>query len=65
MINGSLASLVAVCASVDAIEFYNALVLGIVAGVVYELFSVGLLKLHIDDPIGMYLSVQGCCNLSS
>ncbi|KAL3897515.1 MAG: hypothetical protein SGCHY_003364 [Lobulomycetales sp.] len=51
MINGSLASLVAVCASVDAIEFYNALVLGIVAGVVYELFSVGLLKLHIDDPI--------------
>jgi ammonia channel protein AmtB len=52
MINGSLAGLVSICAIADEVEFYNALIIGIVAGAIYELASRGLLKLQMDDPVG-------------
>jgi Amt family ammonium transporter len=52
MINGSLAGLVAICAVADDVEFYNALLIGIISGAVYEMASRGLLKLHMDDPVG-------------
>jgi hypothetical protein len=55
MINGSLAGLVAICAVADDVEFYNALLIGIIAGAVYEICSRGLLKLQMDDPVGMIL----------
>jgi Amt family ammonium transporter len=54
MINGSLAGLVSICACADEVEFYNALLIGIIAGAVYELCSRGLLKLKMDDPVGIY-----------
>ncbi len=56
MTNGSLAGLVAICACADEIEFYNALLTGIIAGAVYEMGSRGLLMLHMDDPVGINLS---------
>jgi ammonia channel protein AmtB len=52
MINGSLAGLVSICAVADDVEFYNAMLIGIIAGAVYELGSRGLLKLGMDDPVG-------------
>lgn len=52
LINGSLAGLVSICGVADEVEFYNALVIGIIAGGFYELGSVGLLKLKMDDPVG-------------
>lgn len=58
MINGSLAGLVSICASADDIQFYNALVVGIIGGAIYELGSNGLLKLKMDDPVGMLISVH-------
>jgi ammonia channel protein AmtB len=54
MINGSLSGLVAICAVADDVEFYNALIIGIISGAVYELCSRGLLKLHMDDPVGNF-----------
>jgi Amt family ammonium transporter len=54
MINGSLAGLVSICAIADEVEFYNALIIGIIAGAVYELASRGLLKLQMDDPVGKF-----------
>jgi Amt family ammonium transporter len=54
MINGSLAGLVSICGCADDVEFYNALLIGIIAGAVYELGSRGLLMLHMDDPVGAY-----------
>jgi hypothetical protein len=55
MINGSLAGLVAICACADEVEFYNALLIGVIAGAVYECGSRGLLKLKMDDPVGKSL----------
>lgn len=52
MINGSLCGLVSICAIADEVEFYNALLIGVIAGAVYELASNGLLKLKMDDPVG-------------
>ena len=65
LINGSLAGLVSICAVVDDVEFYNALLIGIIAGVLYELGSIALLKLHMDDPVGtmavLNVSVNTLC----
>jgi ammonia channel protein AmtB len=55
MINGSLAGLVAICACADEVEFYNALIIGIIAGAVYEFGSRSLLFLKMDDPVGKSL----------
>ena len=52
MINGSLTGLVSICAVCNDVEMYNALLIGVIAGAVYELGSVGLLKLKMDDPVG-------------
>jgi Amt family ammonium transporter len=54
MINGSLAGLVSICAISNEVEFYNALIIGVIAGAVYELGSRGLLKLQMDDPVGAF-----------
>jgi ammonia channel protein AmtB len=37
MSNGSLSGLVAICACAEEVEFKNALLIGIIAGAVYEL----------------------------
>jgi len=43
--------LVAVTASCDVIEPWAAICIGIIAGIVYSLFSRLLLALNIDDPL--------------
>ena len=49
--NGALAGLVAVTAPCDAVDQWAAVVIGIIAGIVYSLFGRLLIALNIDDPL--------------
>ncbi|AQV03050.1 ammonium transporter [Desulfococcus multivorans] len=60
-VNGFLAGMVAVCAAVDVVNVFGALIIGLVAGVLV-VFSVIFIerKLKVDDPVGC-VSVHGVC----
>ena len=42
---------VAICAGCNTVHPYAALIIGLIAGVAYMGWSIGMLKLRIDDPI--------------
>jgi Amt family ammonium transporter len=49
--NGCLAGLVAITAPCDIVDQWAAVVIGIIGGIFYSIFSKIILKLNIDDPI--------------
>ncbi|KAK3697510.1 hypothetical protein QZH41_011277, partial [Actinostola sp. cb2023] len=59
-INGGLTGMVAICAGASVFKPYCALVVGVVAGAGYILWSWAVLKVKIDDPLdavaGLYIS---------
>ncbi|XP_019619916.1 PREDICTED: putative ammonium transporter 1 [Branchiostoma belcheri] len=50
-INGALSGMVAICAAADAAYSWGALVIGVVAGMVYCAWSRLVVKLGVDDPL--------------
>ena len=59
--NGSLAGLVAITAGCDVVSEWEAIIIGIIAGIVV-VFSVEIIdqKVKVDDPVGA-ISVHGVC----
>jgi Amt family ammonium transporter len=51
VLNGCLTGLVAICAGVNVVRPYGALVIGLVAGFIYFIASWIVVKLKIDDPL--------------
>ena len=60
--NGILSGLVAITASCNNIEPYAALIVGSIAGLIYQFLSQLLLNLKIDDPLNAF-PVHGGCGL--
>ena len=60
-VNGFLAGMVAICAAVDVVNVWGALLIGVVAGILV-VYSVLFIErtLKIDDPVGC-ISVHGVC----
>ncbi|XP_078577341.1 putative ammonium transporter 1 [Branchiostoma floridae x Branchiostoma japonicum] len=50
-INGALSGMVAICAAADSAYSWGAVVIGVVAGVVYCAWSKLVIKLGVDDPL--------------
>ncbi|XP_032222678.1 putative ammonium transporter 1 isoform X2 [Nematostella vectensis] len=50
-INGGLTGMVSICAGCNAVYPYCALVIGILGGMTYVLWSAAILKMKIDDPL--------------
>lgn len=61
-LNGSLAGLVGITASCDAVTNAEAIVIGLVAGVIVVAAIALLEKLKIDDPVGAF-PVHGACGV--
>ncbi len=62
-LNGCLAGLVAICAGAGAVDYYGAIIIGILAGVLV-VFAAEFVekKMKIDDPVGAF-AVHGACGL--
>lgn len=61
-LNGALGGLVGITANCHAVENFEALLIGVIAGGVVTLAIVGLDKLKIDDPVGAF-PVHGACGI--
>ncbi len=61
-LNGVLAGLVGITANCDAVSNVNAIIIGLVAGVLVVLATILLDKLRIDDPVGAF-PVHGVCGV--
>lgn len=61
-LNGILAGLVGITANCDSVTNMEAIIIGIVAGVLVVLAVVALDKLKIDDPVGAF-PVHGVCGV--
>ncbi|GMH40352.1 hypothetical protein BSKO_08256 [Bryopsis sp. KO-2023] len=60
LLNGILGGLVGVTSACSTIDAHDALIIGIVAGVVYFYFAEGLIWLRIDDPLEASAVHLGC-----
>ncbi|XP_065939806.1 putative ammonium transporter 1 isoform X2 [Magallana gigas] len=58
-INGAITGMVAISAGCDVYEYYAACIVGILAAVVYRLFSITLVKVLIDDPLDAFAVYVG------
>ncbi len=61
-LNGGLAGLVAITANCHCVNFYSALAIGTIGGVLVILGCIALDKLQIDDPVGAF-PVHGLCGM--
>ncbi|QGJ70024.1 Ammonium transporter [Planctomycetales bacterium 10988] len=61
-LNGILAGLVGITANCDCVEFWEAIVIGAVAGLLVVLGIIMLDALRIDDPVGAF-PVHGLCGV--
>ncbi|PIK57678.1 hypothetical protein BSL78_05410 [Apostichopus japonicus] len=50
-INGGLAGMVAICAGCDSVMAWGAVLTGMIAGIVYQLTSILVERLRVDDPL--------------
>lgn len=58
--NGILSGLVAISASIDRVEPWAAICIGIIAGIIYVLFLRWLVHLEVDDPVEGSAIHMGC-----
>ncbi len=59
-VNGTLAGMVAICAGCNVVEPWAALVIGVVAGATYYVWSNLMLHFKIDDPVDAVAVHLGC-----
>ncbi|MEL7035384.1 MAG: ammonium transporter [Cyanobacteria bacterium J06592_8] len=65
VINGVLAGLVAITAGCNQVDYWSAVIIGLIAGV-FVVYSVGFFdKLQIDDPVGATSVHLGCGTLGT